>query len=128
MLTSKFAKFLKNITWEFWSASFLFELVLSLGKYYRLKSSSCCVSQAIDEDPQDALQWHQMGLHTLCTLQFGAAQKFLKTSIARQRSCSPAWTNLGTKTMASFLEKLACLVNAVRSNLDEYMFERSMMV
>ncbi|KAG6543725.1 hypothetical protein Mapa_014909 [Marchantia paleacea] len=53
------------------------------------------LEQAIDEDPQDAVQWHQMGLHTLCTLQFGAAQKFLKTSIVRRRSCSPAWTNLG---------------------------------
>ncbi|CAM6084781.1 unnamed protein product [Calypogeia fissa] len=53
------------------------------------------LQQAIEEDPEDAVQWHQMGLHTLCTLQFGAAQSYFKTAISRRRTNPSAWSNLG---------------------------------
>lgn len=53
------------------------------------------LQQAIEEDPDDAVQWHQLGLHTLCTLQFKDAQSYLKTAIARRKGCSSAWSNLG---------------------------------
>ncbi|KAL2609085.1 hypothetical protein R1flu_027658 [Riccia fluitans] len=59
------------------------------------------LERAIDEDPLDAVQWHQLGLRTMFTLQFGVAQKFLKTSIARRRSCTPAWSNLGVAVQLS---------------------------
>ncbi|RRT55185.1 hypothetical protein B296_00043272 [Ensete ventricosum] len=51
--------------------------------------------QAIEEDPDDAIQWHQLGLHSLCTMQFKASVKFLKAAVARSRECSFAWSNLG---------------------------------
>ncbi|RZS22826.1 hypothetical protein BHM03_00055667 [Ensete ventricosum] len=51
--------------------------------------------QAIEEDPNDAIQWHQLGLHSLCTMQFKASVKFLKAAVARSRECSFAWSNLG---------------------------------
>ncbi|EFJ32828.1 hypothetical protein SELMODRAFT_438952 [Selaginella moellendorffii] len=53
------------------------------------------LQQAIEEDPEDALKWHQLGLHTLCTLQFVAAQSYLKSAIARRRTFAMAWSNLG---------------------------------
>ncbi|KAL3677340.1 hypothetical protein R1sor_027288 [Riccia sorocarpa] len=59
------------------------------------------LERAVDEDPRDAVQWHQLGVHTMFKLQFGVAQKFLKTSIARRRSCIPAWSNLGVAVQLS---------------------------
>lgn len=53
------------------------------------------ILQAIEEDPQNAVPWHQLGLHTLCTLQFGNAQKYLKSAIARRHNCPVSWSNLG---------------------------------
>lgn len=53
------------------------------------------LKQAIEEDPDDAVQWHQLGLHNLCTLQFMSSQKYLKAAIARCKECSYAWSNLG---------------------------------
>ncbi|XP_043704261.1 probable UDP-N-acetylglucosamine--peptide N-acetylglucosaminyltransferase SPINDLY [Telopea speciosissima] len=53
------------------------------------------LKQAIEEDPDDAVQWHQLGLHNLCTLQFMTSQKYLKAAIARCKECSYAWSNLG---------------------------------
>lgn len=53
------------------------------------------LKQAIEENPDDGVQWHQLGLHSLCTLQFKASQKFLKAAIARRKECSYAWSNLG---------------------------------
>ncbi|XP_064934565.1 probable UDP-N-acetylglucosamine--peptide N-acetylglucosaminyltransferase SPINDLY isoform X2 [Musa acuminata AAA Group] len=53
------------------------------------------LKQAIEEDPDDAIQWHQLGLHNLCTMQFKASVKFLKAAVARSRECSFAWSNLG---------------------------------
>nr|DAD24294.1 TPA_asm: hypothetical protein HUJ06_025758 [Nelumbo nucifera] len=35
------------------------------------------LKQAIEEDPDDVVQWHQLGLHNLCTLQFKTSQKYL---------------------------------------------------
>lgn len=53
------------------------------------------LKQAIAEEPDDAVQWHQLGLHNLCTQQFQASQKYLKAAVARFRECSYAWSNLG---------------------------------
>ncbi|KAH9287628.1 hypothetical protein KI387_031745 [Taxus chinensis] len=53
------------------------------------------LQQAIEEDPDDSIQWHQLGLHTLCTLQFNEAESYLKTAIACRKDCSFAWSNLG---------------------------------
>ncbi|KAL8123378.1 uncharacterized protein LOC141717625 isoform X2 [Apium graveolens] len=53
------------------------------------------LKQAIAEGPDDAVQWHQLGLHNLCTQQFQASQKYLKAAVARFRECSYAWSNLG---------------------------------
>ncbi|XP_048330512.2 uncharacterized protein LOC107418253 isoform X2 [Ziziphus jujuba] len=53
------------------------------------------LKQAIAEDPDDAVQWHQLGLHSLCTRQFKNSQKYLKAAVARFRECSYAWSNLG---------------------------------
>ncbi|CAA6659629.1 unnamed protein product [Spirodela intermedia] len=63
--------------------------------------AQCSLKQAIEVDPDDAVQWHQLGLHSLCTLQFKASQKFLKTAVARCKECSYAWTNLGTSLQLS---------------------------
>ncbi|KAF3436713.1 hypothetical protein FNV43_RR19460 [Rhamnella rubrinervis] len=53
------------------------------------------LKQAIAEDPDDAVQWHQLGLHSLCTRQFKNSQKYLKAAVARFKECSYAWSNLG---------------------------------
>ncbi|KAK6920591.1 hypothetical protein RJ641_014269 [Dillenia turbinata] len=53
------------------------------------------LKQAVAEDPDDALHWHQLGLHSLCTQQFQTSQKYLKAAIARFKNCSYAWSNLG---------------------------------
>nr|DAD29139.1 TPA_asm: hypothetical protein HUJ06_030607 [Nelumbo nucifera] len=52
------------------------------------------LKQAIEEDPDDAVQWHQLGLHNLCTPQFKTSQKYLKATVARGKECSYAWSNL----------------------------------
>ncbi|KAI3889958.1 hypothetical protein MKX03_007395, partial [Papaver bracteatum] len=52
------------------------------------------LKQAIEENPDDGMQWHQLGLHSLCTLQFKASHKFLKAAIARRKECSYTWSNL----------------------------------
>lgn len=59
--------------------------------------------QAIEEDPDDAIQWHQLGLHNLCTMQFKASVKFLKAAVARSRECSFAWSNLGNYFWSRYL-------------------------
>lgn len=53
------------------------------------------IDQAVAEDPDDAVQWHQLGLHSLCSQQFKTAQKYLKAAVARSKECSYAWSNLG---------------------------------
>ena len=53
------------------------------------------LNQAIAEDPDDAIQWHQLGLHSLCTQQFKKSQIYLKAAVARMNKCSYAWSNLG---------------------------------
>ncbi|KAL8159218.1 hypothetical protein V2J09_000755 [Rumex salicifolius] len=53
------------------------------------------LKQAVGEDPDDALQWLQLGLHSLCTQQFKMSQKFLMAAVARFKECSCAWSNLG---------------------------------
>ncbi|KEH34993.1 O-linked N-acetylglucosamine transferase [Medicago truncatula] len=58
----------------------------------------CAVSslkQAIAEDPDDAVQWHQLGLHSLCAREFKTSQKYLKAAVACDKGCSYAWSNLG---------------------------------
>ena len=47
------------------------------------------------EDPDDAVHWHQLGLHSLRTQQFKASQKYLKAAVSRFRECSCSWSNLG---------------------------------
>jgi tetratricopeptide (TPR) repeat protein len=49
------------------------------------------LKQAIAEDPDDAVQWHQLGLHNLCTQKFKTSQKYLKAAVARLKDCSYAW-------------------------------------
>ncbi|MCD9558984.1 hypothetical protein HAX54_016693 [Datura stramonium] len=41
------------------------------------------LKQAIAEDPANAVQWHQLGLHSLCTQQFKTSQMYLKAAVAR---------------------------------------------
>ncbi|KAF6157547.1 hypothetical protein GIB67_004485 [Kingdonia uniflora] len=41
------------------------------------------LKKAIEENPDDAVQWHQLGLHCLCTLQYKMSQMYLKAAIAR---------------------------------------------
>ncbi|PKA65703.1 T-complex protein 1 subunit epsilon [Apostasia shenzhenica] len=53
------------------------------------------LKQAIEEDPNDVVQWHQFGLHNLRTLQFNASVRFLKAAVARCKECIYAWSNLG---------------------------------
>lgn len=53
------------------------------------------LKQAIQEDPDDAVQWHQLGLYNICTTQFSRSVNFLKAAVARSPDCSYAWSNLG---------------------------------
>ncbi|WOL03670.1 putative UDP-N-acetylglucosamine--peptide N-acetylglucosaminyltransferase SPINDLY [Canna indica] len=53
------------------------------------------LKKAIEEDPDDAVQWHQLGLHSLCSMQFKTSVTFLKAAVARSIDCSYAWSNLG---------------------------------
>ncbi|CAM0884214.1 unnamed protein product [Alopecurus aequalis] len=53
------------------------------------------LKQAVQEDPDDAVQWHQLGLYNICTTQFSRSVNFLKAAIARSPDCSYAWSNLG---------------------------------
>lgn len=59
------------------------------------------LKQAIAEDPDDAVQWHQLGLHSLCARQFKNSQKYLKAAVARFKECSYAWSNLGISLQLS---------------------------
>ncbi|KAA8542184.1 hypothetical protein F0562_023336 [Nyssa sinensis] len=59
------------------------------------------LKQAVAEDPDDAIQWHQLGLHSLCTQQFKTSQKYLKVAVARLKECSYAWSNLGISLQLS---------------------------
>jgi cytochrome c-type biogenesis protein CcmH/NrfG len=53
------------------------------------------VLQAIQEDPDDAVQWHQLGLYNICMTRFSRSVNFLKAALARSPDCSYAWSNLG---------------------------------
>uniref|UniRef100_A0A0D9WXG3 UDP-N-acetylglucosamine--peptide N-acetylglucosaminyltransferase SPINDLY n=1 Tax=Leersia perrieri TaxID=77586 RepID=A0A0D9WXG3_9ORYZ len=53
------------------------------------------LKQAIQEDPDDAVQWHQLGLYNICTTQFSRSVNFLKAAVARSPECSYVWSNLG---------------------------------
>ncbi|CAO2840498.1 unnamed protein product [Amaranthus hypochondriacus] len=53
------------------------------------------LKQAIGEDPDDVVHWHQLGLHSLRTQQFKISQKYLKAAVSRLKECSYAWSNLG---------------------------------
>ncbi|WCJ36188.1 tetratricopeptide repeat (TPR)-containing protein [Euphorbia peplus] len=88
------------------------------------------LKQAIAEEPDDGVQWHQLGLHYLCSRQFGMAQKYLKAAVARFRDCSYAWSNLGISLQLSeeslraedvYKQALACAASeqahAIFSNL-----------
>ncbi|XP_030458213.2 probable UDP-N-acetylglucosamine--peptide N-acetylglucosaminyltransferase SEC [Syzygium oleosum] len=59
------------------------------------ESATYSLKQAVAEEPDEAVHWHQLGLHSLCTRQFKASQKYLKAAVARMRECSCAWSNLG---------------------------------
>ncbi|XP_050224143.1 probable UDP-N-acetylglucosamine--peptide N-acetylglucosaminyltransferase SPINDLY [Mercurialis annua] len=59
------------------------------------------LKQAIAEDPNDGMQWHQLGLHCLCSRQFETAQKYLKVAVTRFGECSSAWSNLGISVQLS---------------------------
>lgn len=64
------------------------------------------LKQAISEDPDDPVQWHQLGLHSLCTQDFKTSQTYLKAAVARDRECSYAWSNLGISLQ---LSETSCL-------------------
>ncbi|CAA0820941.1 tetratricopeptide repeat (TPR)-containing protein [Striga hermonthica] len=53
------------------------------------------LKQAIGEDPNDAVRWHQIGLHCLCTQQLKLSQTYLKSAVARLNDCVYTWSNLG---------------------------------
>nr|XP_027123893.1 UDP-N-acetylglucosamine--peptide N-acetylglucosaminyltransferase 110 kDa subunit-like [Coffea arabica] len=59
------------------------------------------LKQAIAQDPDDAVQWHQVGLHGLCTQQFKTSQTYFKAAVARLKECSYAWSNLGISLQLS---------------------------
>lgn len=59
------------------------------------------LKQAIAEDPDDGVQWHQLGLHYLCSRQFKAAEKYLKVAASRSRECCYMWSNLGISLQLS---------------------------
>ncbi|KAI4368118.1 hypothetical protein MLD38_016713 [Melastoma candidum] len=59
------------------------------------KCATHSLTQAISEEPEDALHWHQLGIHNLCTQQYKASQKYLKAAVARLRDCCAPWSNLG---------------------------------
>ncbi|XP_024969434.1 probable UDP-N-acetylglucosamine--peptide N-acetylglucosaminyltransferase SPINDLY isoform X2 [Cynara cardunculus var. scolymus] len=59
------------------------------------------LKQAISEDPDDPVQWHQLGLHSLCTQNFKTSQTYLKAAVARDSQCSYAWSNLGISLQLS---------------------------
>ncbi|KAL0918918.1 hypothetical protein M5K25_010965 [Dendrobium thyrsiflorum] len=59
------------------------------------------LKQAIEEGPNDAAQWHQLGLHNLRVLQFNTAVGFLKVAVARCMECCYAWSNLGVALQLS---------------------------
>ncbi|KAG5067005.1 Tetratricopeptide repeat protein 37 [Glycine soja] len=61
----------------------------------------CSLKQAIAEDPNDAVQWHQLGVHSLCARQFKTSQKYLKAAVACDKDCSYAWSNLGVSLQLS---------------------------
>ncbi|TKY73596.1 Tetratricopeptide repeat protein 37 [Spatholobus suberectus] len=61
----------------------------------------CSLKQAIAEDPDDAVQWHQLGVHSLCARQFKTSQKYLKAAVACDKDCSYAWSNLGVSLQLS---------------------------
>ncbi|XP_059642374.1 probable UDP-N-acetylglucosamine--peptide N-acetylglucosaminyltransferase SPINDLY isoform X2 [Cornus florida] len=65
------------------------------------------LKQAVAKDPDDAIQWHQLGLHSLCTQQFKTSQKYLKVAVARLKECSCAWSNLGISLQLSEEESQA---------------------
>ncbi|KAJ1286710.1 hypothetical protein BS78_03G372700 [Paspalum vaginatum] len=53
------------------------------------------LKQAIQEDPDDAVQWHQLGLYNICMTRFSRSVNFLKAALARSPDCCYAWSNLG---------------------------------
>ncbi|XP_044487566.1 probable UDP-N-acetylglucosamine--peptide N-acetylglucosaminyltransferase SPINDLY [Mangifera indica] len=59
------------------------------------------LKQAVAEDPDDAVRWHQLGLHSLCSRQFKTAQQYIKAAVARFKECSYAWSNLGISLQLS---------------------------
>ncbi|XP_061360878.1 probable UDP-N-acetylglucosamine--peptide N-acetylglucosaminyltransferase SPINDLY [Gastrolobium bilobum] len=61
----------------------------------------CSLKQAIAEDPNDAVQWLQLGVHSLCARQFKTSQKYLKAAVACDKDCCYAWSNLGVSLQLS---------------------------
>lgn len=59
------------------------------------------LQQAVEQNPHDPIQWQQLGLYTLCTLQFRMAQGFFKTAIAQRQTCGAIWSNLGISLQLS---------------------------
>ncbi|CAH2043713.1 unnamed protein product [Thlaspi arvense] len=59
------------------------------------------LKQAVTEDPEDAVRWHQLGLHSLCSQQYKLSQKYLKAAVGRSRESSYAWSNLGISLQLS---------------------------
>nr|DAD45105.1 TPA_asm: hypothetical protein HUJ06_003335 [Nelumbo nucifera] len=76
------------------------------------------LKQTIEEDPDDAVQWHQLGLHNLYTLRFKTSQKYLKAAVARDKECSYAWSNLDTYPNFELEDKL--LVQEGSNDVDTF--------
>lgn len=59
------------------------------------------LQQAVEQNPHDPIQWQQLGLYMLWTLQFRVAQGFFKTAIAQRPTCGAIWSNLGLSLQLS---------------------------
>ncbi|KAI5065416.1 hypothetical protein GOP47_0020111 [Adiantum capillus-veneris] len=59
------------------------------------------LQQAVEENPHDPMQWQQLGLYPLCTLQFRMAQSCFKMAIALRQTCGALWSNLGISLQLS---------------------------
>ncbi|KAF3437548.1 hypothetical protein FNV43_RR20302 [Rhamnella rubrinervis] len=49
---------------------------------------SCCLQFKAAEDPDDAVQWHQLGLHSLCTRQFKTHRSISKLQLPVLKSAA----------------------------------------
>ncbi|KAE8707463.1 S-adenosyl-L-methionine-dependent methyltransferases superfamily protein isoform 1 [Hibiscus syriacus] len=86
------------------------------------------LKQATAEDPDDAVQWNQLGLHSLCSQHFKTAQKSLQAECVYKRALSLAsaeqahaiFSNLGNlyDNKSNMNAPRQCLRSRLNSSLD----------